>query len=552
MTRIRKGLAAMLVSGMAVFVWVVGGSLISDVKFARAQEQVQASRDQLQHVEDFAGVYRTVAKAVSPSVVSIEVHKTVKGFQHPRLPFDDDLLRRFFPDLRDRNVIPRDRNNNRGNQNDNNNDQANPDDNNDDNGGGFDLPGGNEMIGTGSGVIMQVDGSTGYILTNNHVAGGAETMTITLADGREITKAKVLGTDAKTDLAVVRIEADHLIPAKWGNSDDLEQGDVVMAFGSPFGYVGSMSHGIVSALNRQAGILGQYGYENFIQTDAPINPGNSGGPLVDIHGNVIGVNTAIATRSGGFMGIGFAIPSNQAKMVYEQLRSNGKVSRGFLGVSISDVSRDPEKAKSFGFTADKGVLVEQVVPDQPADGKLKEGDIVTKIDGKTVTTRDQLRNMVAAAKPNQDMVFTVFRDGKTQDVHVKLGEQPEDMASVGRGGSHKSGNSNNNGGESDQANTGSNLSQLGMRLSTPTDAMLNRYGLTDVKDGALVTSVDPRSLAAKAGIVQGDLITKVGTQEVTSAEDAKSAIAKMDLSKGIRFYVVNREGSRFVFIKSEK
>src|SRR5207237_5465642 len=169
-----------------------------------------------------------------------------------------------------------------------------------------------EQIGQGSGVIIEADGSVGYILTNNHVAGGAEELSITLSDGREISKAKVLGTDAKSDLAVVRIEADHLIPAKWGNSDELEQGDIVMAFGSPFGYVGSMSHGIVSALNRQAGLLGQYGYENLIQTDAPINPGNSGGPLVDMHGNVIGVNTAIATRSGGLQGIRFAIPANHA------------------------------------------------------------------------------------------------------------------------------------------------------------------------------------------------------------------------------------------------
>jgi serine protease Do len=551
MNRVRKSLAATLIGGTAVFGWVVGGEVIQDVRFARAQEQVQASRQQLDQMQDTAGVYRTVAKAVSPSVVSIEVHKSIKG--HNRgTPFDEDLLRRFFPDQQRNRMNPQ---RDRGNQDDNNNggddQQNNNDDQNNDQGGGFDMPN-REMIGTGSGVIMQVDGSTGYILTNNHVAGGAETMTVTLSDGREIKKAKTIGTDAKSDLAVVKIEADHLIPAKWGDSDSLGQGDIVMAFGSPFGYVGSMSHGIVSALHRQAGILGQYGYENFIQTDAPINPGNSGGPLVDIHGNVIGVNTAIATQSGGFMGIGFAIPSNQAKQVYEQLKSTGKVERGFLGVSISDVSKDLPKAQSFGFQGDKGALIEQVVPDQPADGKLKEGDIVTKIDGKEILGRDQLRNMVAAVKPNTDMTFTVFRDGKTQDVKVKLGEQPEDMASVGRTGNRSGNARNRNNDNSDQANAaptnGNPLQQMGVRLATPNEQQLQQLGLNDVTDGALVTNVAPNSLAAKAGIVRGDLITKIGGQEVHSVQDARDALGKADLNKGVRMYVVNREASRFVFV----
>jgi serine protease Do len=552
MTRVRKSLAATLIGGMAVFGWVVGGEVIQDVRFARAQEQVQASRQQLDQMQDTAGVYRTVAKAVSPSVVSIEVHKSIKG--HNRgTPFDEDLLRRFFPDqFRNRMNPQRDRGNQDDQQNNNGGDDQqnnNNDDQNNDQGGGFDMP--HELIGTGSGVIMQVDGSTAYVVTNNHVAGGAETMTVTLSDGREIKKAKTIGTDAKSDLAVVKIEADHLIPAKWGDSDSLAQGDIVMAFGSPFGYVGSMSHGIVSALNRQAGILGQYGYENFIQTDAPINPGNSGGPLVDIHGNVIGINTAIATQTGSFMGIGFAIPSNQAKMVYEQLKSNGKVSRGFLGVSISDVSKDVPKAESFGFKGDKGALIEQVVPGEPADGKLKEGDIVTKIDGKEILGRDQLRNMVASAKPNTEMTFTVFRDGKTQDVKVKVGDQPEDMASVGRSG-NRNGNRNRNNDNSDQASAapsnGNALQQMGLRLTTPNDQQLQQLGLNDVTDGALVTSVAPNSLAAKAGIVRGDLITKISGQEVHSVQDARDALAKADLNKGVRLYVVNREASRFVFV----
>jgi serine protease Do len=217
------------------------------------------------------------------------VRKTIKGAR--RLPLDQDLLRRFFP--KDENGQPQ-----------------LPDDMDD---GSNDM----EQVGTGSGVIMDVDGSTAYVLTNNHVAGGAEEMLITLSDGREVSKAKLVGADPKSDLAVVKMTVERVIPAKWGNSDDLQKGDWIMAFGSPFGYVGSMTHGIVSALNRQAGILGQQGYENFIQVDAPINPGNSGGPLITANGQVVGINTMVAR---GMQGIGFAIPIEAVYEEFMQLR----------------------------------------------------------------------------------------------------------------------------------------------------------------------------------------------------------------------------------------
>ena len=273
-----------------------------------------------------------------------------------------------------------------------------PNNNGDDNGDQ-----GLEEDGTGSGVIMDVDNGYGYILTNNHVAGdGSEIFEITLADGRVLHKddCKLMGADPKSDLAVVQVKADRLIPAHWGNSDDLEKGDWVMAFGSPFGYVGSMTHGIVSALNRTSVIPDKTNdYENFIQVDAPINPGNSGGPLVNIHGEVVGINTAIATVSGGFQGIGFAIPSNQAKVVYASLKEHGKVVRGWLGVGIRNVSDDPDIAKSFGYQGDTGVLVSQTIPNTPAYGKLLHGDIVTQVNGQPVNDMTQLRNRIAADCP---------------------------------------------------------------------------------------------------------------------------------------------------------
>lgn len=277
MNRMKKSLSVLVLAAIGGGGFMFGTGVVRDAQFAHAQQQVETSRNQLARAEDLASVFRNVGKAVEPSVVNIQVSKTVKGVSRS-LPFDDDTLRRFFPDK---------------------NGDGEPDlpegfgGGGDGEGGG----GGFDRIGTGSGVIMEVNGSEAFILTNNHVAGDADEMTVTLADGRALKNGKVVGADPKTDLAVVKIQADRLIAAKWGDSSKLQKGDWVMAFGSPFGYIGSMTHGIVSALNRDVGILrSTMGYENFIQVDAPINPGNSGGPLVDVQGNVIGINTRSEER----------------------------------------------------------------------------------------------------------------------------------------------------------------------------------------------------------------------------------------------------------------
>jgi len=522
MKSFRKSLAVTVLGGGAIGGLLVGAGVVREYAFARAEQKVEASREQLATVTDLSSVFREVGKAVEPSVVNITVHKTIKGVKRD-LPFDDDLLKRFFPDrFKDQP--------NNGDQGAAPNDQ--PDPNGDD----------AEQVGTGSGVIMEVNGKYGYILTNNHVAGGATEMLVTLSDGRRIDNAKVLGTDPKSDLAVVKIEADHLIAARWGDSSTLEKGDWILAFGSPFGYVGSMTHGIVSALDRQAGILGSQGYEDFIQVDAPINPGNSGGPLVNIHGDVVGINTAIASRSGGFQGIGFAIPSNEAKFVYAALKDKGKVTRGWLGVSISDVSIDLPKAQSFGYTGNTGVLVEQTFPNTPATGKLKAGDIIEEINGKKVESVLELRNNVAANPPGAAMTFKVFRDGKESDIDIKLGEQPADLVAFGRGGPAPS--------DSGEAPS-SSAEAMGMKLVTPDDAAVAQFNLSS-KEGALVASVKPHSAADKAGIRPGDLITHVAGQIVTNARQAGDAIRKQDMSKGIRFYISSADGSRFVFVEPEK
>jgi serine protease Do len=322
-----------------------------------------------------------------------------------------------------------------------------------------------------------------------------------------------------------------------------------MAFGSPFGYVGSMTHGIVSALNRtNVGIIRQ-GYENFIQVDAPINPGNSGGPLVNTRGEVVGVNTAIASRTGAFSGIGFAIPSNQAKFVYNALKSTGHIARGWLGVSISDVASDVDLAASFGFKGATGVLVGQIMPNTPATGKLKEGDIVTSFDGKPVKSVQELREEVARTAPNTEVKLGVFRDGKDQTVSLKLGEQPDDLLASAAPG--KTGGAHNAMPEADAG-------KLGLRLASPGDEALKQYDLGDVKEGAVVTAIERNSPAAKANVTVGDVITKVNNKEVKNAQDATEALKNADLKKGVRLYVTSRDPgsgqtmSRFVFVRDEK
>ena len=476
MAQFKKTVAAIALAAAAGLAFEGGKALVLDVQFAHAQDAVQNSRQELQNVQDLSTVFRNVGKAVEPSVVQIVVQKTV----HNRAaggPGNNEYLRKFF---RDHGMdVP-----NGGGNGDNAKPNGNGD--GDDQGGTDGDEGGNDLqeVGTGSGVILEANGGTAYILTNNHVAGGATELTVTLADGRVIKGGKTVGADPKSDLAVVKITADHVIPAKWGDSDQLSRGDWVLAFGSPFGYIGSMTHGIVSALNRSnVGILGNEGYENFIQVDAPINPGNSGGPLVNVHGEVVGINTAIATQSRGFEGIGFAIPSDQAKVIYGMLKDHGKVVRGWLGVSIEDVARDPGLAKSFGYNDTNGVIVQQVIDGTPAYGKLQPGDIVTAIDGKAVENVQELRNQVAFIAPGSDAKMSVYRDGKETDVTVKMGEQPDNMLAM----APRNGGGPAEGGRGTVAAAAS----IGLHLSDVTDEVAAKFNLGDTKQGAVVTSVDP-------------------------------------------------------------
>lgn len=518
MSRFKRFVTVVALGGVGTASWFVGSSLVQNVQFARAVEQVELAREQLSRAEDLAGVFRAVGKAVEPSVVHLRVTKREAADERlgelRRMFPDDDLLRRFFPD-RDGDGQP-------------------------------DLPdnfgdGSNVMQGQGSGVIVQTDGSTGWIVTNNHVAGGADSITVTLADGREITNGKVVGTDPKTDLALVRIEADRLIAAPWGDSSQLQKGDFVLAFGAPFGMVGSMTHGIVSGFNRQTGILGQLGYEEFIQTDCPINPGNSGGPLVNLRGEIIGINSAILTRTGSFQGVGFAIPSNQARSVIETLKEAGRVTRGYLGVSIFDANRDRQLAERMGVKGD-GVIVATVQRDGPAVDALEPGDRVLKIDGKEIKTVNELRNTVASIQPGTESTFSVERAGKVMDVRIRIAEQPDSLV-ASAGAPRRAPEA--------AASPERAATQLGLRLADPTDDNLSRFGVEGER-GAVVTAVTAGSPAAAAGIRVGDVITRIGDKVVSNASEANAALAESTSGEGVGLHVSSRDGKRFVFLARER
>jgi serine protease Do len=517
----RKPIATLVLAGACVGAGYAGFDLFQDAQFARAEQRVEATREQLASTNDLASVFKSVNKVMEPSVVSIEVKKTVRGVSGvPLIPRE---LRRFFD--RDGDGQP----------------DFGPDGDQD----------GPPMIqrGTGSGVIIEADGDTAYIVTNNHVAGEAQEMEITLFDGRVIHNGKLLGADPKSDLALIKVTAERVMPAKWGDSSTLAKGDWVLAFGSPLGYVGSMTHGIVSALDRQSnpeggvGVLGRGGYENFIQVDCPINPGNSGGPLVNVAGEVIGINTAIASRTGGFQGIGFAIPANQAKPIIEQLKKNGKVTRGWLGVEITDVAREPENARRIGYAGDKGVLVRGSLRGTPAYGKLQPGDVVTSINGKSLKNTQELRNQIAVTPPGTEVKLGVSRRGKEIEVPVTIGEQPDEVTlATGEG----------EGGPAGDAAAAPSVDSLGLKLSDDTDERtLRRYGLADAGDGVLVTAVAAGSPAALAGLRAGDLIKRVNESEVTDVAAIETALSKAPADEDISLLVANRTGERLVFIPVE-
>lgn len=402
-----------------------------------------------------------VTNAVKPAVVNISTTRKIRIKGHTGPFFDDPFLRRFFGDefLRQ-----------------------------------FKEPREQKTSSLGSGVI--VDGG-GYILTNNHVIKDADEIKVTLSDNREF-DGKVIGTDPKSDLAVIKIEAKDLPTIKWGDSEKLQVGEPVIAVGSPYGLTQTVTFGIVSAKGRANVRISDY--EDFIQTDAAINPGNSGGPLINIRGELVGINTAIFSTTGGYQGIGFSIPSGIAKVVLESLIKEGKVVRGWLGVTIQPVTK--AIAEQFKLASEEGVLVSDVTADSPATkAGLKRGDVIIEYEGKKADDPADLRNMVAATSPGTKVNLKILRDGKEESVAVTIGELPEEPEALT--------------GEVDNALRGVHVQDI-------TPELRKNLDIPQRVTGVIVTDVEE-----DVGLARGDLIMEINRVDIQSVEDYSNVVSEI-------------------------
>ncbi len=439
--------------------------------------------------KQLSNVFAGVSEQVNPSVVTIFTETDVKASRQmvEQSPFGqffgDDFFKRFFE-------VP--------------------------------APGRNyKQHGLGSGVIVDADG---MVLTNNHVVDDADHIKVRLMDGREF-DAKVKGRDARTDLAVLTIDAKNLSPLKLGDSDRIRVGDWVLAIGSPLNpqLEHTVTAGIVSAKGRSG--VGLTQYEDYIQTDAAINPGNSGGALVNLDGELVGINSAIATQNGGFMGIGFAIPVNLAKKVVNDINATGKVVRGWLGVSIQNVT--PELAKAMDLNVSKGVIVSKVQKDSPAEkAGLKEEDVIVQFNGKDLSNSVELSTWVASRSPESNIDLKVLRDGKPMNVTVKLGELTSQVQKQGEDKSR--------------------FENIGMQVADITPELAREFQLPDKQTGVIVIAVDPNGVAAQFGIQEGDIIVKVNRQKMESVGDFEEQLSHTRPGENILFYIHRDDGNLFI------
>ena len=377
--------------------------------------------------------------------------------------------------------------------------------------------------GLGSGFVLSADG---YIMTNAHVVDGADEVYVTLADKREF-KAKIVGADKRTDVAVVKIDASGLQPVRIGDVGKLKVGEWVVAIGSPFGLENTVTAGIISAKQRDTGEL-----LPLIQTDVAINPGNSGGPLINMRGEVVGINSQIYSRSGGFMGISFAIPMDEAIRVSDQLRATGKVSRGRIGVQIGPV--DKEVAESIGLGSATGVLVSAVEPDSPAaKAGLQAGDVIVQFNGTKIDKVSDLPRLVGNTKPGSKVSLTIFRRGKQQQLSITVADVPADESQVAQA--------------PEASGATANAKTLGLRVTDLTAAQKKALG---VRGGVQVAEAS--GPAARAGMRPGDVVLAIANTEVASVKDFEAALAKADQSKPVNVLVRRDEWAQYLLIRPQK
>ena len=486
LTRTKKNVSVTsLVVGSVVAVLAgatVTGAIDNNYGSKNSTLLVAAAADPIRSLPNFT----ELAKRVGPSVVNVsttQVRRPAQGQPSPFGPGDprNELLERFFGGR-----IPR---------------------------------GPQRQNGVGSGFIIDANGT---ILTNYHVVGEAEKISVTLSDGKHF-DAKVIGKDQKTDIAVIKIDAGRDLPAvTLGDSDGLEVGEWVIAIGNPFGLDHTITSGIVSAKGRQ---IGAGPYDNFIQTDASINPGNSGGPLLNLRGEVVGINTAIFSQTGGNIGIGFAIPTNSVKDLLPQLRDKGRVVRGYLGTTVQKIT--PEIADSLGLKQREGALVADVVQGGPAEkAGLKAGDVIVEFDKKEIKDSSDLPAAVARVAPGTSVQLRIARDGKQISLPITVGELKDNEVAAPAG----------------------QEGELGLAVQPLTPEMAQSLGL-ERAEGLVVASVKPGSAADEAGLRSGDVITQVNRRPVKNLADYNREISRSEKGKSMLFLVRRGESSVFLALK---
>ncbi len=446
-----------------------------------------SSDEGLQQAKLIGKAFASVAKKVSPAVVNIrvETHQAVPSIFGDSFPFGDDLFERFFRHSPYKNQGDRKE----------------------------------KVVGQGSGFLITSDG---LIMTNSHVVGDAEHIYVKLLDGREFI-AKVVGSDPNSDVALIRIPGKDYPFVAFGDSEQLEVGEWVIAIGNPFGLSHTVTAGVVSAKGRSS--VGITEYENFIQTDAAINPGNSGGPLVNLDALVVGMNTAIISGTGGYMGVGFAIPSSMVVNIKDQLLAHGSVTRGYLGVMIQDLTDD--LVKSFKLESKRGILVSEVEKDSPGEKSgLKRGDVIISFDGRPINDVGLFRNSVSLLQPGESKEIVVIRNGHEEKLKVTVGKAPvkkEPPAKV----------------------VNSFDETYGFKVQTLDKATAKELGIP-YERGVVVTDIDPSSVAAAAGIQRGDLILEVNRKKVANTSEFNAAIAKAAKSEGVLLLVKHDQYTRYI------
>ena len=493
---------------VAVVVTLLGVSLAA-VSGATALAQGIAETSAIASARELSIAFRQVARETLPSVVSVVTSTRHESPSRPRRSpsLEDELFRRFFGDLEGFGVEPQTPFRQRSNP---------------------------RSIGQGSGFVIDPEG---VIVTNSHVVSGADEVLVQFEDGTQL-PGESWFTDPWSDLAIIRVQPPQPLAAlRLADSDQVEVGDWVLAVGDPFGVGTSITAGIISGKGRAPGISHR---EEFLQTDAAINPGNSGGPLVNLNGEVVGVNTAISTRSGGYDGVGFAIPSNLVSRVAEQLVAHGKVKRPYLGVAVQRMTQ--KLREQFGIGAGEGALVAQTYPDSPAaEAGLRPGDIILEVAGRKVTNGVSLQGIVEQLTIGERYTVRGLRDGEPTDIQVTLREMPDRFAgstAVGQSGAPRDGSP-----ESAAA------AALGLEVADLTDKSREALGIDKNVAGVVVTAVDPNGPAAEEGIGRGDVIVRVGTTRVSSVAEFEAALGKFQTGDGVLLLVQGARGSRFVVVQ---